>query len=81
MDKLKEAYFPDIANISAIELGNIHLMSDIYLVDSILKAVILQAHTNNNGVEESDHKNTFFFRLGLSNHFIHHKFQFHLFNS
>lgn len=68
LEILSTAYYPDITNTSAVEIGNINLMSDIMFDDSILRAVILQANANNKGVDEGSQKETFFFRYELLCH-------------
>lgn len=62
LEILSKAYYPNITNTSAVESGNIDLMSDIMFGDSILKAVILQANANNKGVDKGGQKKTFLLR-------------------
>lgn len=62
VEKLREAYFENATDVDAIRTANIVLMSDLYMIDSILKSVVLQANANSNGMNDSQHKNTFLYR-------------------
>lgn len=63
MEKLRAVYFTDTTtNAHAIERENIDIMSDMIFNDGVLKAVVLQAKANNDGVDKSAHRGTFLFR-------------------
>lgn len=62
VEKLREAYFKNTADVDAIRNKNIALISDLHLIDSVLKSVILQTNANNNGKNKSQHKNTFLYK-------------------
>lgn len=63
MSLLKEAYFPNKIAPEEIPYRNIDFISDMSLVNGILKAVIHQTNANNNNyTATSSKKNTFLFR-------------------
>lgn len=62
VEKLREAYFENTTNLDAIRSDNIALLSDLHMVDRILKMAILQTNANNIGTNRSQHKNTFLYR-------------------
>ena len=66
MEILRNEYYRNETNETAIKNANIALMSDIVFGYSILKAVGLQAIANTNSVRQNgQHKNTFLFRSKL----------------
>lgn len=63
VEKLKGVYFKNATNVNAIRSANIALLSDLYINDSVLKTIVLQANVNNKGKDKSQHRNTFLYRL------------------
>lgn len=62
VEKLRDAYFQNTTNVDEIKTENIAVLSDLYMVDSVLKSVVLQTNANSNGMNESQHRNTFLYR-------------------
>lgn len=61
VEKLRDVYFKNISSVEAIRDNNIAVLSDLHMIDSVLRTVILQANVNN-GKNKSQHRNTFLFR-------------------
>lgn len=73
MEKLRIAYFSDKTSIDTIKRANLALMSDLAIIDSMLKAVALQANANNKNTDKIGSKNTFLYRFKCdieTQHFI-----------
>lgn len=63
VDVLRDAYFSDVTNVTAVGNANIALMSDLAFSDSMIKAAVLQAEANTNRtLQKSQQKNTFLLR-------------------
>lgn len=59
MEKLRDVYYPDPTNGTAVRDGNIALTTNLNLTDSTLQSIALQANANG----KSGLKNTFLFRF------------------
>lgn len=70
MEKLRAAYYTNTTSVEAIKSANIALMSDLWIADSVLKAAVLQTEANTRSTNQSQHKNTFLFRLDRKINFI-----------
>lgn len=65
IDKLRDAYFTNITESSAVQSANINLLSDLNFGYGILKNVVLQTKANTNERDAEKRKNTFLSRFGI----------------
>lgn len=65
VEKLRAAYYPEPTNDRAIRDGNIALLTNLYVSDSELQSIALQADVNS----RQGSMNTYFFRLGINAEF------------